>query len=73
MASLKKLGAAVVLAAVMAGGVSLEAAPKKKGGGEDAQTATCTYLWNVMSYPYVNSLILATATSLYTSYGCTAQ
>lgn len=75
MASIRKLGAAVILAAVMAGGLgttSLEAAGKKKGG-DDAQAAICSYLWSVMTYPYVNAFILASAASLYTEYGCSVQ
>jgi hypothetical protein len=74
MVSIKKLGTALILAAVLAGGLgtaSLEAAGKKKPS--DPQAAICSYLWSVMTYPYVNYMILAYATSLYTEYGCSAQ
>lgn len=74
MASIKKLGTALILAAVLAGGVGtagLEAAGKKKPS--DPQAATCSYLWSVMTYPYVNYVILEYATSLYIQYGCTTQ
>lgn len=71
MRSIRKLGIAVVLSAVMAGGLgmtSLEAKGKKSD--VDGQTATCAYLWSVMTYPYVSTTVLVYATSLYNYYGC---
>jgi hypothetical protein len=74
MAPIKKLGTALVLAAVMAGGVgttSLEAKGKKSN--TDSQAAICEYLWSVMTYPYVTPTVLLYSTSLYNYYGCSAQ
>lgn len=72
MASLKKLGTALILAAVLAGGLgttSLEARGKKSTT-TSGQTATCEYLWSVMTYPYVTPTVLLYSTSLYNYYGC---
>jgi hypothetical protein len=75
MASIKKLGTAVVMAAVLAGGAgtaSLEAAAKAKKTTStmSAQTATCQYLTSVMTYSYVNPSIMLTSATLYNSYSC---
>lgn len=72
MASIKKLGTALVLAAALAGGfgtAGLEAAGKKTT--TDSTAAICAYLWSVMTYPNVSPTIYAYASSLYTQYGCT--
>lgn len=74
MKSIKKLGTAVVLAAVLAGGVgtaNLEAAKKKSTSSTtDALAATCAYLWSVMTYEYVTPTVYLYAASLYNYYGC---
>ena len=74
MGPIRKLGVAVMMAAVMAGGLgtaTLEA--KKKGGGADPQEAVCSYLQSIIEYPYVNEYVKVYSQSLFTLYGCTAQ
>lgn len=77
MASIKKLGTALVLAALIAGGAgtaSLEAAGKKKNSTTtDGLTATCDYLYSIMSYPYTSPSVYLYAASLYNYYGCSVQ
>ena len=70
MASIKKLGTAVVLAGVMSVGLgSTTAAAKGKTGGS-GQAATCSYLYSIITYPYTSPSILVSALSLYNYYGC---
>lgn len=71
MGPIRKLGVAVVMAGVMAGGLgsaTLEA--KKKGDGGGGVEAICAYLQTIIEYPYVDSTIKAYAVSLATLYGC---
>lgn len=73
MRSIRRLGAAAVMASLIASGLFLgtariEAAGKKQ---QDSQTAICDYLRLVINYPYVHPYIKLWATSLYNYYGCT--
>jgi hypothetical protein len=77
MNGMRRLGAAAVMAAVVATGLgtaTLEAA--KKGGngggsgGGDGQAAICTYLKAVMDYQYTSPYVYVYAASLYSYYGC---
>jgi hypothetical protein len=73
MKRIRTFTAAVALAMVMAGGLTLGVAPAEAGGkkgGGNAQEAICAYLLQVITYEYVNPLIKQTATQLYLSYGC---
>jgi hypothetical protein len=74
MRNIRKFGTALVLAAVMAGGftTSLEAKGKKKST-TDGLTATCSYLYSVMTYPYTSPTVYLYSASLYNYYGCSAQ
>jgi hypothetical protein len=71
MKGLQKTSAAFVVAAMVAVGLgtaTLEA--KKPGGGGGGQAAICSYLESVITYPNVNTTILAFAVSLWNYYGC---
>jgi len=73
MGRIKKLGSAVVLAAMIAGGVMIGTtrveAKGKKGGG-DPQDAICSYLAAVINYPYTSDAIKSTALYLFNAYNC---
>jgi hypothetical protein len=70
---IRRFSAAVMLAAVMAVGMSVTPAyaggnGNKKGG--KAEEAICSYLLNIINYPYVSPIIRSYALGLYESYGC---
>lgn len=73
MRRIKKLGSAVVLAAMIAGAVVIGTArveAKGKKGGGDTQDAICSYLASVINYPYVSDAIKSSALYLFTAYNC---
>jgi hypothetical protein len=68
MTTMKRFGAAVVIAALMGlgfGTTTLEAKGKK-----DPQGTVCSYLLAVINYPYVDDAIRNYAISLYVAAGC---
>jgi hypothetical protein len=68
---MRKLGSAVALAAMIAGGMMLGSTTveaKKKGG--DPNEAICAYLASVINYPYVSDAIKSYALSLFSAYNC---
>lgn len=70
MKAMRKLSAALVMAALMSMGLgtaNLEAAKPGKGNG---RVAICYYLAAVMAYENVNPSIYAWAASLYDRYEC---
>jgi hypothetical protein len=76
MGRLRRFASAMVMTGMIAGGMlvataRVEAAGKKGGG--DGQAATCEYLLNIITYPYVSPVIRASALSLYISLGCSTQ
>jgi hypothetical protein len=73
MSSVNRVGAALVLAAAMAGGLGTTSLEAKGKHGGDAQAAICEYLTSVITYPYVSAAVLVYATSLYNYYGCGAE
>jgi hypothetical protein len=72
MRRINKLGSAVALAAMIAGGMMIGTtrveAKGKKGG--DTQDAICSYLASVINYPYVSDAIKSSALYLFTAYNC---
>jgi hypothetical protein len=72
MGRIRKLGAAMVLAVVMAVamGTTAQAANKKPGGGGD--TAICAYLEAIITYEYVTPSILKWALALWDRFDCGA-
>lgn len=72
MGRFRRFTAAAVMAGTIACGMVLTAArvEAKKPGGDDGQAAVCAYLLSVITYPGVSEYIKASATYLYTVYGC---
>jgi hypothetical protein len=75
MKELRKFGAAMVLAGLIAGGMMLgtarvEAKGKGGGGGSDPKDAVCAYLASVLNYPYLSPVIESYVRSLFDAYGC---
>jgi hypothetical protein len=73
MNSMRRLGAAVVMAAMVATGLgtaTLEARKKGGGGGGGTESTVCTYLKAVMDYQYTSPYVYVWAASLYSYYGC---
>ena len=73
MGSIRKLGVAVAIAGVMAGGLGSATLEAKKRGGGDPKDAICTYLESVITYPYVSEYVLVYALQLWNYYGCSAE
>ena len=76
MGPIRKLGVAVVMAAVMAGGLgtaTLEA-KKKGGGGVDPHEAVCSYLKSILDYEYLSPYIRPTVEAqYYDTYHCATR
>jgi len=71
MGRIRKFGVAVVMAAVLAVGMGTTAqAANKKPGGGGGNDAICSYLKQVIEYPYVTPSILKWALSLWDYYNC---
>jgi len=74
MKGIRRFSGAVALSIVMAGGLTIGVAPAEAGGGKkgggDARTAICGYLYDVITYEYVNPIIKAMAMQLYDTYAC---
>lgn len=71
MNKLRRLGAAMVLAGLIAigfGTARLEAT--KPGGGGGGNAAICAYLKKIIDYPHTSPYVRAYALSLWTAYGC---
>ena len=70
MGRIRKLGVAMVLAIVLAAGLgtTAQAANKKPGGG--GNDAICSYLKQIIDYPYVTPSILKWALALWDHYNC---
>ena len=72
MGPIRRFGAAVTVAAMLAGGLTVGSATleaKGKGGG-DAQAAYCAYLENILNYPYVSPSIYQYVLALWWAAGC---
>ncbi len=72
MNSIRRFGAAIVMAAVMAGGLGT-AGLEAKGKGGSGNDAICEYLQAIYDYPYTSPSILAYVVALANKYGCTLQ
>ncbi len=72
MSSLRRFGAAIVMAAVMAGGLGT-AGLEAKGKGGSGNSAICQYLQAIYDWPYTNPTILAYVIALAEKYGCTLE
>jgi hypothetical protein len=73
MKRIRKIGTALVVAAMLAGGLTLGSArveAKGKGGGGGANEAICAYLAKIINYPYVNPYIRDFALDLFAKYEC---
>jgi len=75
MKGLRSFSAAVVVAGLIAAGMTLasagvEAKGKGGGGGGDTNDAVCTYLASVLNYPYLSPIIEPTVRALFNAYGC---
>ena len=71
MRRMKKIGSAVVFAAVIAGGMTIGTARvEAKKGGVDPQAAFCSYLASVIKYPYTSDAIKSYALYLFNAYNC---
>ena len=72
MRRVRRFTAATIMAGMIGCGMVLTPArvEAKKPGGDDGYAAVCAYLLSVINYPGVNSYIKASATYLYTVYGC---
>lgn len=68
MSKMRRMGRAMVVAGLIASGPGTAEARKPGGGGSNA--AICTYLKNIIDYPYTSPIIRAYALSLWTKYGC---
>ena len=72
MISIRRFGAAIVMAAVMAGGLGT-AGLEAKGNGGSGNAAICEYLQRIYDYEYTSPTILAYVVALANKYGCTLQ
>jgi hypothetical protein len=71
MRKMQRLGSAMVLAAMISGGVIMGSARvEAKKGGVDPQAAFCAYLASVINYPYTSDAIKSYAMYLFTTYNC---
>jgi hypothetical protein len=76
MKGMRRLGAAAVMAAMVATGLgtaTLEAKKKGGGGGGGTESTVCTYLKAVMDYEYTSPYVYVWAASLYSYYGCPVE
>jgi hypothetical protein len=75
MNGMRRLGAAAVMAAMVATGLGTATLEAKKGGnggggGGGTESTVCTYLKAVMDYEYTSPYVYVWAASLYSYYGC---
>ena len=71
MGRIRKFGAAVALAAVIAIGFGTPlSAASKKGNTKDG--STCDYLTAIVQYEYTTSTVMLYTLSLYSYYGCSS-
>jgi hypothetical protein len=74
MKRIRRIGTAVIVAAVMATSLTLGAATVEARGGKkgsiDPHEAICKYLAAIINYDYVNPIIKSYAMSLFTAYAC---
>lgn len=67
MTGIRRMSAALAIAAVLSMGFGTAEAAKPGPGGD---AAICSYLKSVMDYPNVSPAIYAWAASLYKKFGC---
>jgi len=71
MRNTRKLGSAMVLAGMIAGGMMLGSTNvEAKKSRPDPHDAICQYLASVINYPYVSPAIKDAAMSLFNVYNC---
>jgi len=70
MGPIRRFGAAVTVAATLAGGLFGSASLEAKGKGGDAHAAYCAYLEQILSYPYLSPYIREYVLSLWKAAGC---
>jgi len=67
----RKLGSAMVLAGMIAGGMMLGSTNvEAKKSRPDPHDAICEYLASVINYPYASPIIKDAAMSLFNAYNC---
>jgi len=73
MRHIRNFMAAVMVAAMLAGGMTLGSATvearAKKGGG-DSQAAKCAYFEKILAYPYLTQSMRDYIYNLWLAYGC---
>lgn len=73
MRHIRKFMGAVIMAAMLAGGMTLGAATveaKSKSGGGDARAVKCAYFEKILAYPYLTPSIRDYVYKLWLAYGC---
>jgi hypothetical protein len=73
MRKLRRFGPAIVLAAFVAVGMTLNPAlveAKGKSGGGDTHEAVCSYLLTIIHYQYIDQSIQYYVIKTYLAYGC---
>jgi hypothetical protein len=70
MTKIRRMGGAVVLAGMMAGGLGTATLEATKPGGGGGNAAICAYLKKIIAYPNTSPYIRAYALSLWSAYGC---
>lgn len=70
MGPVRRFGAAVMMAAMLAGGMTVGSATLEAKGKKGTSDAVCGYLYSVITYPYVTPTIQNYAIQLYLAYGC---
>jgi RAB protein geranylgeranyltransferase component A len=73
MGPIRNLGAGLVVAVVMAGGLGVANLEAKDKSGSSSNDAICAYLQSIIDYPYTSPAILAYAYVLSDAYGCTTN
>ena len=68
MSRMRRMGVAMVVAGLIAGGPGTAEAKKPGGGGSNE--AICAYLKNIIDYPHTSPIIREFARDLWTKYGC---
>ena len=68
MGRIRKVGAAVALAAVMAIGFGTPLSAAGKGNTKSG--STCDYLTSIVQYDYTTPTVMLYTLSLYSYYGC---
>ena len=71
MGPIRRFGAALTVAAILAGGLTVGSATlEAKGRGGDAHAAYCAYLEQILSYPYLSPHIRDVVLALWKAAGC---